>query len=175
MLGEGHHATVYRAFDPFLERQVAVKLPHLGRGPRSGPGPVPEPRGALPRLRHPRIVPVDQAGRDGDLHYIAMALIEGVASRNGSPRASSFRADAKIVAELAEALADAHGLGIIHRDVKPANIRLDNHDTVYLMDFGIAYLPDLRNPHPAWNHPRHPGLPRSRTGPRRSDGSSTSQ
>ena len=55
---------------------------------------------------------------------------------------SSLPAERKIIAELAEALAHAHGLGIIHRDVKPANIRLDNHDTVYLMDFGIAYLPD---------------------------------
>ena len=48
----------------------------------------------------------------------------------------------EIVAELAEALAYAHGLGIIHRDVKPANVRLDHQGAVYLMDFGIAYRPD---------------------------------
>ena len=48
----------------------------------------------------------------------------------------------EIIAELAEALAYAHGLGIIHRDVKPANIRLDHQGAVYLMDFGIAYRPD---------------------------------
>jgi serine/threonine protein kinase len=144
VLGEGHHATVYRAFDPFLERQVALKLPRPGvaHAARTLDRFLGEAR-ALARLRHPRIVPVYEAGRDGERHYIAMALIEG---RSLAERISEsplpFQQSAKIVAELAEALAYAHGLGIIHRDVKPANIRLDNLDAVYLMDFGIAYLPD---------------------------------
>jgi eukaryotic-like serine/threonine-protein kinase len=144
VLGEGHHATVYRAFDPFLERQVALKLPRPGavHTARALDRFLGEAR-ALARLRHPGIVPVYEAGRDGERHYIAMALIEG---RSLAERISEsplpFQQSAKIVAELAEALAYAHGLGIIHRDVKPANIRLDNLDTVYLMDFGIAYLPD---------------------------------
>jgi len=146
VLGEGHHATVYRAFDPFLERQVALKLPRPGvaHTARALDRFLGEAR-ALARLRHPRIVPVYEAGRDGERYYIAMALIEG---RSLAERISEgplpFQQSAKIVAELAEALAHAHGLGIIHRDVKPANIRLDNLDTVYLMDFGIAYLHDLR-------------------------------
>ena len=78
MLGVGHHATVYRAFDPFLERQVALKLPHPGAAhtARALDRFLSEAR-ALARLRHPRIVPVYEAGRDGDRHYIAMALIEG--------------------------------------------------------------------------------------------------
>ncbi len=144
VLGEGHHATVYRAFDPFLERQVALKLPRRGVMPtaRALDRFLGEAR-ALARLRHPQIVPVYEAGRDGDRHYIAMALIEGRSlAERISERLLPFQQTAKIVAELAEALAHAHGLGIIHRDVKPANIRLDNLDTVYLMDFGIAYLPD---------------------------------
>ena len=144
VLGEGHHATVYRAFDPLLERQVALKLPRPGAAPtaRVLDRFLSEAR-ALARLRHPRIVPVYEAGRDGDRHYIAMALIEGRSlAERISERPLPFQQSVKIVAELAEALAHAHGLGIIHRDVKPANIRLDNHDTVYLMDFGIAYLPD---------------------------------
>ncbi len=144
VLGEGHHATVYRAFDPFLERQVALKLPHPGtvHTARALARFMGEAR-ALARLRHPQIVPVYEAGRDGERHYIAMALIEGHSlAERISERRLPFQQSAKIVAELAEALAHAHGLGIIHRDVKPANIRLDNLDTVYLMDFGIAYLPD---------------------------------
>jgi serine/threonine protein kinase len=144
VLGKGHHATVYRAFDPFLERQVALKLPHpeTVHTARALARFMGEAR-ALARLRHPQIVPVYEAGRDGERHYIAMALIEGHSlAERISERPIPFQQSAKIIAELAEALAHAHGLGIIHRDVKPANIRLDNLDTVYLMDFGIAYLPD---------------------------------
>ncbi len=144
VLGEGHHATVYRAFDPFLERQVALKLrrPRAGASARALERFLSEAR-ALARLHHPRIVPVFEAGRDGDSHYIAMALIEGRSlAERIAEKPLLFEESARIVAELAEALAHAHGMGIIHRDVKPANVRIDPLDEAYLMDFGIAYLPD---------------------------------
>ena len=98
---------------------------------------------ALARLRHPRIVPVYEAGCAGERHYIAMGLIEGdsLADRLSEEPIELPRA-AEIVAELAEALAYAHGQGVVHRDVKPANIRVDDDGAVYLMDFGIAYRPD---------------------------------
>jgi serine/threonine protein kinase len=135
---------VYRAFDPFLERYVALKLPRQGVPPtaRALERFLGEAR-ALARLRHPRIVPIYEAGRDGDRHYIAMALIEGQSLAEVVAQGPIlFHRGAEIAADLAEALAYAHGLGIIHRDVKPANIRLDHRGAVYLMDFGIAYRPD---------------------------------
>jgi hypothetical protein len=144
VLGEGRHATVYRAFDPLLERQVALKLPRQGMKstPRAHERFLGEAR-ALARLRHPRIVPIYEAGRDGGRHYIAMALIEGKSLADLVAEGPVlFHRGAEIAAELAEALAYAHGLGIIHRDVKPANVRLDHRGSVYLMDFGIAYRPD---------------------------------
>lgn len=144
MLGAGRHATVYRAYDPVLERDVALKVPC--RGMLKTATAIDRFLGeakALARLRHPRIVPVYEAGRAGEYHYIAMALIEGhsLAEEVVGGRLTLRRA-ATVVADLAEALAYAHLQGVVHRDVKPANIRLDAAGVVYLMDFGIAYRPD---------------------------------
>jgi len=144
IMGEGHHATVYRAFDPLLERHVALKLPRQGvvLTARARERFLGEAR-ALARLCHPRIVPIYEAGHDGHDHYIAMALIDGRSlAELIAAGPIPVRQAVEIVVELAEALAYAHGLGIIHRDVKPANIRLDHQGAVYLMDFGIAYRPD---------------------------------
>jgi eukaryotic-like serine/threonine-protein kinase len=144
LLGEGRHATVYRASDPTLERDVALKLLRTSapRSARAFERFLGEAR-ALARLRHPRIVSVYEAGRDGDQLYIALALIEGKSlAETLAESRLSHRRSAEIVAELAEALAYAHGFGIVHRDVKPANVRLDAQGAVYLMDFGIAYRPD---------------------------------
>ena len=144
MLGEGQHATVYRAYDPVLERDVALKVPRQGvikttKGLERFLGEAK----ALARLRHPQIVPVYEAGCAGDRHYMAMALIEGCSlAQRIAESALELHRGAEIVAELAEALAYAHSQGVVHRDVKPANIRLDAQGAVYLMDFGIAYRPD---------------------------------
>jgi serine/threonine protein kinase len=144
ILGEGRHATVYRAFDPVLERDVALKVPRQGvlKTAKAIERFLGEAK-ALARLRHPRIVPVYEAGFAGDRYYIAMALIKGsnLAERLVNGPLALDRA-AEIVAELAEALAYAHGQGVVHRDVKPANVRVDDEGAVYLMDFGIAYRPD---------------------------------
>ncbi|MFI5459130.1 MAG: serine/threonine-protein kinase [Isosphaerales bacterium] len=144
ILGEGQHATVYRAYDPVLERDVALKVPRPGvlKTAKALERFLGEAK-ALARLRHPRIVPVYEAGCAGERHYIAMALINGcnLAEQSVEHPLAMDRA-AEIVAELAEALAYAHGQGVVHRDVKPANVRLDDEGAVYLMDFGIAYRPD---------------------------------
>ena len=144
ILGEGRHATVYRAFDPLLERYVALKIP---RGCETPSARVIErflgEARALARLSHPRIVPIFEAGYDGNRHYISMGLIDGrgLAELLTDGPLPCYRA-AEIIAELAEAVGHAHGLGIIHRDIKPANIRLDHQGLAYLMDFGIAYRHD---------------------------------
>jgi len=144
LLGEGKHAAVYRAYDPVLERDVALKVPRQGvlMTAKAIARFLGEAK-ALARLRHPRIVPVYEAGCVGDRHYIAMALIEGhsLAEEMANHPIAYYRA-AQIVAELADALAYAHAEGIIHRDVKPANVRVDSSGAVYLMDFGIAYRAD---------------------------------
>jgi serine/threonine protein kinase len=143
-LGEGEHATVYRAYDPTLERHVALKVPRQGvlKSAKAIERFLGEAK-ALARLQHPRIVPVYEAGCAGERHYIATALVEGCSlAERLAERPFALHRAAEIVAELAEALAYAHTQGIVHRDVKPANVRLDDHGTVYLMDFGIAYRPE---------------------------------
>ena len=144
LLGEGEYATVYRAYDPILERDVALKVPR--RAVQKTAKVLDRFLGeakALARLRHPRIVPVYEAGCAGERHYIAMAFIEGHSlAEQLVERPIALDRAAEIVAELAEALAYAHAQGVVHRDVKPANIRVDDHGAVYLMDFGIAYRPD---------------------------------
>jgi len=144
VLGEGRHATVYRAFDPTLERQVALKLmrDEAPRSSRAQERFLGEAR-ALARLRHPGIVSIFEAGRDGDRLYLALDLIEGKSLADATAGARlSHRRGAEVAADLAEALAYAHGLGIVHRDVKPANVRIDARGGVHLMDFGIALRPD---------------------------------
>ena len=144
ILGEGQHATVYCAYDPVLERDVALKVPRQGviRSAKGLERFLGEAK-ALARLRHPQIVPVYEAGCAGGRHYMAMALIQGSSlAQQMAERPFEVERTAEIVAELAEALGYAHSQGVVHRDVKPANIRLDGQGVVFVMDFSIAYRPD---------------------------------
>src|SRR5262249_51403211 len=97
------------------------------------------------RLRHPAIVPDFEMGRDADRCFIAMGLLEGPSLdqvRARRPAALDHRRTAEIVADLADALDYAHGQGVLHRDVKPANILTDESGGVSLTDSGLACRPD---------------------------------
>ena len=144
-LGSGSFATTYHAFDPLLERDVTLKVFHQNDAEcaKDIAHFVTEVK-ALARLRHPQIAPIYDAGRDGGYHYISMAYIRGRTLTEAlAEEPLGFPAAARIVFALAEALDHAHGQGIVHRDVKPSNIVLDEHGSPHLIDFGLAHRPDL--------------------------------
>ncbi len=141
LLGQGGMATIYRATDAQLGREVAVKVlrPELGRDPDFVARFRQEAQSAA-SLSHPNIVGVYDFGTDSDGPYIVMELVDGedlatLLARNGPlpPRQA-----ARLAAEVAHALAAAHARGIVHRDVKPGNILVSADGRVRVADFGIA-------------------------------------
>ena len=143
-LGRGGMATVYLAYDPIIQRLVAIKLlprqfthdpKFLDRFEREGR--------TIAKLEHPAIVSVYDFGEHGDTPYLVMRYMAGGSLRgrlNGGPL--SLEEIAPALERLAPALDYAHELGIVHRDLKPANILFDYEGRPYLADFGIARLAD---------------------------------
>jgi serine/threonine-protein kinase len=144
-VGEGGMATVYRARDKELRRDVAVKVmfPHLARRDEVVRRFHREARAAA-GLEHANILRVyDVGGGDtSDPPYIVMELVRGLSLLGEIEQRGPMLAEivACIGAVLADALAVAHKAGIIHRDIKPANILIDSTGRVLLADFGVARL-----------------------------------
>jgi len=141
-LGLGGFGAVYQAYDPVLAREVALKVPHPGRFENDeDKARVLREAKASARLHHPHIVPVYDAGGDGQSFYIASAFVEGeTLEHKATQQPLPYRDIARIVMKLADALEHAHSLGIVHRDVKPSNIMLDQRGEPMLMDFGTARM-----------------------------------
>jgi len=140
-IASGGMATVFRAVDETLHREVAVKVlhPHL-----SADGAVVErfrrEAVAAARLTHPSIVGVYDTVSDAGLEAIVMELVDGITLREFLDQRGrlSPRDAVDIAAGVAEALVVAHEAGVVHRDVKPANILLCDDRRVVVTDFGIA-------------------------------------
>ncbi len=140
-LGRGGMATVYKAYQPSLDRYVAVKvLPaHLTDEPGYAERFKREAR-AVAKLEHPNILPVYDYGQEGDLTYIVMRYMEGgtLKALLGRPLDLSLAVD--LIGQIAGALDHAHEHGVVHRDVKPSNVLLDQANRALLTDFGVARI-----------------------------------
>jgi serine/threonine-protein kinase len=142
VLGAGGFAAVFRAHDPFLERDVAIKVldPSLGLSHELEEQFLNEAR-VVAGVEHPHIVPLYAAESKNGLLYLVMRLLPGqsLADRlKGGPLPAAEAA--RIAHEVAQALAAAHERGVVHRDIKPENILLDAGGHAIVTDFGIAMV-----------------------------------
>jgi len=143
-LGAGAMGVVYQALDPNLRRDVALKL--LKRSPQEASSEVTRFRietWAASRLRHPNIVRIYTVGVDQGRHYYTMEYVPGQPlSSLLEKEALTLEAGVRLLVQIAHALAYAHTEGVLHRDVKPANILVDPAGRAQLTDFGLARLCD---------------------------------
>ncbi|MCB0191348.1 MAG: serine/threonine-protein kinase [Anaerolineae bacterium] len=146
-LGRGGMAEVYKAYQPGLDRYVAIKVLHshllddadfIGRFEREAL--------ATGKLRHPNIVQAVDFDRDGDMYFLAMEFIDGpslkdeMKARLSVDKPFTLKEIARIFSALCSAVDYAHKRSMVHRDIKPANVMINQEGNVVLTDFGIARI-----------------------------------
>ncbi|MCP4361084.1 MAG: protein kinase [Chloroflexi bacterium] len=147
LLGQGGMARIYRGYDVRLDRTVAIKvIDATYRADTEYRARFEREAQAIARLEHPHIVRLYRYGEVSGLFYMAMQFIDG---RDLKTHLAEYRTNgefippeeaSRIIREVCQALDYAHSKGIIHRDVKPSNIMLDEEGHAYLTDFGLALL-----------------------------------
>lgn len=142
LLGQGGMATVYKGYQPDIDRFVAIKVlpPHPGQNAHFVDRFRLEAK-TIAGLQHPHILPMHDYGSDGDILYLVMAYVSGGSLKDRIERGPmSVNETEAIVRQVASAMDYAHRRGVIHRDIKPDNILLDAEGHALLADFGIVKL-----------------------------------
>jgi serine/threonine protein kinase len=141
LLGKGAMGAVYLARDEQLQRNVALKIPKFSDRDEQLQRFYREARAAA-TLQHPNLCPVYDVGDVNGVHYISMAYIEGRPLSDYVDQAKPIqqRQVALLVRKLALALEEAHGQGVVHRDLKPGNVIINKRGEPVVMDFGLAHI-----------------------------------
>ncbi|MDH3347299.1 MAG: serine/threonine protein kinase [Desulfobulbaceae bacterium] len=142
-LGKGGMASVYKAYQPNIDRYVALKIlpSHLAEDPSFIRRFNNEAK-LIARLEHPHILPIYDFGHTDEYTYLVMRLVEGGSLSNLMQKHPIFKLGDvfRIISQVGSALDYAHTHGVIHRDIKPANILLDQQGNCLLSDFGVATI-----------------------------------
>ena len=146
LLGSGGMGSVFRGWDPKLERPVAIKTVHMGGGTHASLDAI-EQRHILMReavtvakFNHPNLVAIYDVEDGGDAAFLAMEFVDGMSLEALLGQVGTLRVEqvTPMIAQIARGLAAAHSAGVIHCDIKPANILLGRDGSVKVTDFGIA-------------------------------------
>lgn len=139
ILGRGTFGTVYRAYDPLLDREVALKVPRFAADDREMMERFHREAKAAARLHHPNIVTLYENGQTDEGPYLVTEFINGVPlSQMLRENRPDLRTAVDWARQIAEGLHYAHTEGIVHRDVKPANVMMNLAGRPQVMDFGLA-------------------------------------
>jgi len=143
LLGEGGMGAVYLAFDPLIERDVAIKVlsPEISKNPSAFQRFLGEAR-AIGRLNHPNVVSIYDIDQWSGQYYLVMELLAGGSAGEAVRQrgALDWKEACRIVAQAAQGLAAAHAAGMVHRDIKPENLMLTKDGIVKVVDFGLSKL-----------------------------------
>jgi serine/threonine protein kinase len=153
---------VYAAYDPKLDRRVALKLlrpDRLGDDPEGSRARLLREAQAMARLSHPNVVAVHDVGEVGDQVFVAMEFVDGSTLRDFVAKRHPWREVVRIFVLAGRGLAAAHAAGLVHRDFKPDNVLLGKDGAVRVTDFGLVRPIGEPVPPPAAAAPVAPEMP----------------